>query len=521
VSFPINASTPGISVCNGIDLEKWDNNSGSIVGEPTAKFWIDNIVLKGTAGPPPPPKMNNLTAATPGLAVFASTEGNSFYDRQDAELKQSSGLSWIGQATPSTPVTYSFTIAGYPNSVNCEAWFFLIPNPASATDNGPDWNETNAAIFYLQGNSSSATAHFQIKVNEDHQQQMYSGGTETRVFPNSTNNYSFTNAPGSLPGGTVTNVVSSGVYDIQSESGSLVTVANPGVLGTWTVKFTSATAGMIITPNGTTASFNIEPYFASYFAETASPAFSVYLGMQANNADAMNQAVVYSNFAVSNSASPFYENFQADTVLDTTNTWITSGAAAGPKGVLIVPANASYWLTWTLPDSGFSLQAAPTLGNPLAWNPASTFPGFLPLYDLDAQLLATNDMPAGPVAFFDLIKRTPTQLQVLWPGETNAPNTTTGKIGTPQTGFTPTTPVTVTINMVDSTFHIVNSSDAVYETSSDSQALFNTGPALSLVGGTVTDQVYFSAAGTPTETVTDTSNTNILSGTSSPITISQ
>jgi hypothetical protein len=75
--------------------------------------------------------------------------------------------------------------------------------------------------------------------------------------------------------------------------------------------------------------------------------------------------------------------------------------------------------------------------------------------------------------------------------------------------------------MVDSTFHIVNSSDAVYETSSDSQALFNTGPALSLVGGTVTDQVYFSAAGTPTETVTDTSNTNILSGTSSPITISQ
>ena len=55
------------------------------------------------------------------------------------------GLSWYGHATPGNPVTYCFTITGYPDSQNCELYLLLSPNPA-CRDNAPDWNEAAAPI---------------------------------------------------------------------------------------------------------------------------------------------------------------------------------------------------------------------------------------------------------------------------------------------------------------------------------------------------------------------------------------
>jgi hypothetical protein len=415
---------------------------------------------------------------------------------------QSSGLSWVGQATPANPVTYSFTIVGYPKSVNCEAWMFLVPNPA-ANDNAPDWNETNCVLFYLQGSTSTATAHFQYKVNEDHQQAMYSGGNEPRGY--------YTNAPGSWDG-VATNYL---------ESGNLATLTTShGVLGTWTIKFTSSTNGSIIGPDGSSTNFVIPPYNIGNFAEQASPAFNIYLGMQANNADAMNQAVVYSNFAVSNTASPYSENFLVTPVLDTTNTWRTS-VSGGPKGVLIVPASASSWITWTLPDTGFGLQISPVLNNPLAWTVPSAFPGIIPMSGLSAQLLGASDIPAGNTAFFELLKRQFSQLQVLLPGETNAPNTTTGKGGTP-TPIPAGSIINVTVNAVDSTFHIISGiADNVGLTSTDSGAILGAIPSnpMPLANGTVDIQVQLNTSGSQTISATDTTSTNIPTATSSPITV--
>lgn len=515
VVIPINQAQSQIDGVDGIVIHKWCSDTWTLATPVSARFWIDNVVLKGTTAPPPPPKLSVPTKASQGLAIFASSEGNSYYDRQEAELMQSSGLSWVGQATPANPVTYSFTITGYPNSVNCEAYLFMAPNP-NANDNAPDWNETNCAIFYLQGNNASATAHFRYKINEDHQQAMYSGGNETRTPGGSiTNNYYYSAAPGSMPGGAITNTISPGVYNITNESGDLATIANSsGVLGTWTIKFTSDTNGTIITPSGASTNFVIPPYNVGYFAEQQSPGFNMYLGMQANNADAMNQAVVYSNFAVSGTGTPFSENFLTDTVLDTTNVWRTS-VSGGPQGVLIVPANSALWVNWTLPDSGFSLQTAPVLNNPSAWTAPTTGPA-IALYGMRAQLVASNEVPAGPTAFFELIKRQFTQLQVLLPGETNAPNTATGKVGTPQTA-----PVNgeydVTINAVDSTYHIVNSSDQLSMSTTDGSALISNGTP-NLVNGTATTAIYFSAAGSYTVSATDTTNTNIPAATSSTIT---
>ena len=493
LNFPVSSTIPYIDSIGSIIFDAYHTTPWS----GTVQFWVDDITFQPAAvDVVPPPILSPVTKATPGLNVFASTEG-SLYDRQSAVLRQNSGLSWVGQATPANPVTYSFTIAGYPKSVNCEAWMFLIPNPAYL-DNAPDWNETNVALFYLQGSTTSATAHFQYKVNEDHQQAMYSGGNETRGY--------YTNDPGSW----------NGVTPNYLESGNLASLTTSGgILGTWTVKFTSDTNGSIIAPNGSSTNFVIPPYNIGYFAEQTSPGFYVYLGMQANNADAIDQAVVYSNFAVSNTAEPFSENFLTDSVLDTTNVWNTS-AASGPLGVFVAPAGSALWATWTLPDSSFSLQDAATLGNPFAWASPSLGPK-LTMVGVRSQLLATNEIPAGPTAFFELVKRVPTQLQILLPGETNAPNTLTGKTGTPTTGFTTSDGVNVTINLVDSTFHIVSSTDALSLTSSDSTATF-TNPLPTLAGGTVTVQVYFDS-GSWTVTGADTTTPTITSGTSSSITI--
>jgi hypothetical protein len=108
---------------------------------------------------------------------------------------------------------------------------------------------------------------------------------------------------------------------------------------------------------------------------------------------------------------------------------------------------------------------------------------------------------------------------VLLPGETNAPGTLSGKVGTP-------TPVslgaggfeTVTINAVDSTWHIVNTSgDQITITTSDTSGI--TPNPSSLAGGTVQETLEFVDQGNWTVTATDSSNTNILSNASSSVAV--
>jgi hypothetical protein len=86
--------------------------------------------------------------------------------------------------------------------------------------------------------------------------------------------------------------------------------------------------------------------------------------------------------------------------------------------------------------------------------------------------LSTN-FPSAATTFISLVSRTATKLQVLWPGETNAPGTATGKIGSPAPVAAGDN-VTVTVNAVDNTWHIVNvSGDNIHFTAASSSV---TGP---------------------------------------------
>lgn len=512
VVVPIDPNLANLDGASGIVFHKWVSQySGQIAADFQGRFWIDNVALQGTAAPPPPPTVQAPKKATKGLNIFTSTSG--LYDRQSAVLRQSSGLSWIGMASEANPVTYSFTIVGYPNSINCEAWMFLVPNP-QFLDNAPDWNETNCVKVRIQGNATNAVLQFQYKVNEDHQQAMYSGGNETRTSATETNNYYYSAAPGSLPGGPVTEMVSPGVYNITNESGFLGSVTNNGILGKWTIKFTSDTDVTLIAPNGQTTSCVLPAYNAALFAEQASPGAYVYLGMQANNADALNQAIVYSDFAISNTATPFYENFLTDSVLDTTNVWDTS-AGSGPNGVLIVPSNAVSWVSWSLPANGFGLEIAPTLDNPLGWTSPSG--RIISMAGMRSQLVFSNDIPAGNAAFFRLVKRGFTKLQVLLPGEEPAPNTPTGKTGTP-TATAPGDFVSVTVRAVDSNWNLVASViDIVHIESSDASDVTALDAGLS--NGTGEFFIQIGNAGDRTFTATDVADDTKTPGVSSTLTV--
>ena len=378
MTIPINPLLSGIDGAGGIYFHKWIQNNWAIQNNQTANFWVDNVMFEGTALPPPPPTVLAPVKPQSGLNVFVNPTG--LYDRQSAELVQSNGLSWVSMATPANPVSYSFTISGFPSDAatayGIAAQMFLCPNPA-ANDNAPDWNETNIVVVSVQRTANAALMTFQYKVGLPSGNNMFYG------------NAPYTNAPGSWDG------VTPNYY----ESGKLGAVTNSTALGTWTVRFTSATNVTLIAPSGDTNAFVLPPYNASVFAEVNPKAFMVYLGAQANNSASQNKAVVYSSFSITGTASPFSENFLTNTVLDTTNTWITT-VSTDPKGVMVPPANAAYWVPWTAPATGYQLQDASSLTG--TWNMLTNT--VLNLAGGKMQLVSTNELPGGSATFFRLVK---------------------------------------------------------------------------------------------------------------------
>jgi hypothetical protein len=171
---------------------------------------------------------------------------------------------------------------------------------------------------------------------------------------------------------------------------------------------------------------------------------------------------------------------------------------------------------WTLPAVGFSLQSNPSLTG--FWADSAATP--LSYSGVLKALVTTSDLPAANAGYFRLIKRVASQLQVLLPGETNAPNTLSGKTGTPDPQLVQNF-VPVTVNAVDSTWHIVTSvNDTVHLTTTDTGAVPYLPADTALVNGTVTfSSFYFMDAGTWTVTASDVDKPAVTSGTSTGVVV--
>lgn len=489
LSVPIDHTVANITTVPGI---AFDYNSYG--GYPTNDFtfWIGHLVVHYSGAPPPPPT-NYLSTVVPGLEQYADETPT--YNRQDIETSPtgSANLTWYGQAKP---VTYSWKIASWPSgAAGWTAAFNLTPDPqASQIYSDPDWSATNDLWISIQANADgTVTAGIAYKTNEP--------AGNTQLF----------NPPTQLVQGTV-------------ETNGLTV---PSAVGTWTLTFTSDTAMTLTAPNGSSTNVSLPANVAALYSGYV----GAFLNSSGETAQNVGQYMTYSAYNITGVATPVNENLTSGGLsapflqLISQNYYYTGNYTTNPPDQQFVTSADAYWLHWTLPDAGFSPIVSTKLGNPTNWNDLVATNTFTSGGQRYTKL--TKAEAANPDQYYALIQRTFTQLQVLWPGQTNAPGTPSGYVGSPApeslaTGYNGLGYTPVTINAVDSTFHIVNvSGDSVYLTNSvsgsDPAAIYN--PAAALNNGTVQIDLVWGTQGSWTVSAGDSSETNIPVATSSTVTV--
>jgi hypothetical protein len=203
-----------------------------------------------------------------------------------------------------------------------------------------------------------------------------------------------------------------------------------------------------------------------------------------------------------------------------TSLWtILSGA---PNTIFVYPYDPGQRVVrWNLPDTGFGLQITTNLA-PSSWKtlmgPDAVGTPILAFQGTGQRLAVVPSADLGPNQnFFRLIDEGFAKLQVLLPGESSAPGTTTGKTGTPTTQ-TVGTPFQVTINAVNRNWTVLTSapSDFVHLTTTD--ALGTVDPDAQILSGSAFMSVTLNGTNTFTITASDVTDSTKSPSTSSPVT---
>jgi hypothetical protein len=479
LSVPVNRSAvylsnPGV-IGPVFTYSTWDNGGQPFLTN-AVTMYIDNVRVRLGAVTNPPPTMS-ITKVKPGLNFVQGSISGQF-DRQNIRTVNSTtgtpiNYSWVGAVKP---VTYSFNISQW-NAPDLN--FHIYITPGLGGESASDYNETNVMILQI--------------------------GQQP-------------------PDGTVVSLIWKTNFPSSNGTNIAVTATNQSLLGTWKLQFTSDTAAAIIAPDSNSYPFTVDSGLVTGLANPVYISFG--LNPKANTNTILGESVVISQIGIqgvgslSSVATVTNDNFLADSQFDT-NSWVVNALYA--PSIWFVPTNTAYSVDWTIPDTGFSLIQSPSLlslstGTPVQFPVVLLTPGA-------RELIPSSSLPAGNSRFFALIKRTPTQIQVLLPGETAAPNTPSGKTGSP-TPVGAASNFNVIVNMCDASWNVVNSTDTVQLTSTgsaDAGFLVLNGSELGqtaapLAAGTFTFQCesLTGPVGT-TCTATDMSNGAITAGVSSTI----
>jgi len=288
-------------------------SNGSSACTNTLALWIDNIVF--TAPPSVhtnQPAMAIVKAPPPGLTCVCSQQGGTWQRQMIATVN--SDYSWNTASAVTDTTTYSMTIAAAPDSSypSFSSQMFLVPQlgmVGSPIDNSIDWNSANVVDLAVSVNpDQSATGSFQYKVNN-------AGNWNAALHV------------------------------------SLSCASGP--VGTWSLVFNNNTNVTLKAPDNTFTNFTISAADASLFQD---PLY-FYVGTQPNNNANIGQSTTFSHVQISGAAGSIDDDFvSAGTpgqpyVLDP-SIWTLN--TADPKGVFITAPDAKYWVTWSLPDYGFT-----------------------------------------------------------------------------------------------------------------------------------------------------------------------
>lgn len=462
ISLPIDPTIARIDPSKGIVLKKWITAAQRDAGG-TYAFWVDNVVLKGTDAPPPPPSLS-LEKPIPGLMLVAASGGQ--WDRQNIRTV-ANGYSWVGAPGP---VSYSVNFAKHSDTNHPDFQFhmYFVPGIPDAGRADPDWHHPNVLMWRIV-NLADGAAWSEVRFK--------------------------TNAPDD--------------NGILWGEGSLGGVWNATPLGNWTITFEQDANITVTTPGGGTLQTNLPPDVVSTFNDT----LQVYVGIAPNSLARIGQMAVVTNVKIT--GAPGAPDIDSDFVGKPLDPAVWEVVAATPLGVQQIPPDAAYWVNWTLPALGFGLEGAATVKGP--WR--SPAPLGFDVSGIHRVLLTTGDLPDPNAGFWRLIKREFKKLQILLPGETAAPGTPTGKTGTPLSQAAGIE-FTVTVNAVDDNWNPVTTAyDVVHLASTDEWAIMP--PDAALANGTRTFAVTLYSPGEQTITVTDVTDPTKTEDTSSPITVTE
>jgi hypothetical protein len=266
------------------------------------------------------------------------------------------------------------------------------------------------------------------------------------------------------------------------------------VVGTWTVTFLDSTHGTLSGPGISPTNFTIpeDVVLSNFSPATSFMQFGIFKNDGANDGHNNQARGTFSHVKFTGAAAPFEDNFSGP-ALDSNYGWRKTSATT----VQHVAPGTAWWLSWTLPDAGFTVRSAAAVDGP--WGDAGITNRFTSGGKRHGSVLSSA-LPGANANYFGLLKRPFTKLQVLLPGETSAPNTVSGKTGTP-TELSAFVPFNVVVNAVDEFWNVIPSSDMINITSTDASATL---PAdNTLVSGSRTFSITFNASGTFTITATD------------------
>ena len=277
----------------------------------TVSYWVGDIVFTA------PPTVNtnmpplSLAKAPPhGLTCIASKAAGT-YQRQMVQTVNSN-YSWNTATAASNTTIYSMTIASFPNTnyPGFESQMFLIPQVGRASGASIDWYSTNVLDFFVGENADgTGQGTLQYKINN--------------------------------PASWNTALVVS-------------KACASGPIGTWSLTFNNNTNVTMTAPDNTTTNFTIPAGDAAYFQD---PVY-VYAGVLPNNDANIGQSSTFSRLQVSGSAGSINDTFAALNP----STWVLYAEDA--PGVFVTASDAKYWVTWPLPDYGFTnVYASDNLGN--------------------------------------------------------------------------------------------------------------------------------------------------------------
>jgi len=363
VNTPFANNLPNLNIVCGWYFDMWSNGAYTNA----AHFNIDNLAIQApTVVVSNPPPTLGFQQATPGLNLIStSTSGSG--GRQNIYTENPS-YSWINSPTSTT---YAVTIKQYPPYAaypNFETHVFLVPAGSlmyGPHDTSVDWNSTNLVYVQIANNANgSGYGHFMWK----------------------------TNAAGSFGG--------------QIFGSNEITVNSSTILGTWTIAFNQNSNVTFTAPDGSSNNFVLPAQAVASFTDPNG--MYAYFGIMPNNSVNVGQGAVISEIKIagavdgSGNAGTDIDDTFATSPLDP-DTWLVDAADA--NGVVVVPQDPQFWLSWSLPDTGFTLQYSEDVSAPAGnWGDPNGLNANVILLGTKKALLLDSSMFSTDQMFFQLVK---------------------------------------------------------------------------------------------------------------------